>query len=64
MSTVTVPTVHTTGVITLFRHFIAAFLTDWVHTWKYTQGLSLYSFTAALFKIDSHNIPGNYTRYI
>jgi len=39
-STATVTTAQP-GLIAVFRHFVAAFFTDWVHTWRYTEGLAL-----------------------
>jgi len=40
-STVTVTTVEPGGLGALFRRFITALLTDWIHTWRYTEGLPL-----------------------
>ena len=39
-SAVTVITTVEPGLAAIFRRFVAVFLTDWIHTWRYTEGLS------------------------
>lgn len=38
-STVIVSTVQP-GLVAVFKQFVAAFMTDWVHTWRYTEGVA------------------------
>ena len=37
ITTVTVSTVDP-GLVTVFSRLVAVFLTDWIHTWRYTEG--------------------------
>jgi len=39
ISTVTVSTTQP-GLVAVLRQLVAAFLTDWLHTWHYTEGLA------------------------